>query len=166
MTHNNHGIVNLPHHRPFPGCWPHKLPVSPLTSHLHHISIMTYLICLCSDYNKTLILWINLEFSDGLTLMYQTKYHITTMWVVTPQIWMGQSTVLLPHWSATQHKNTRVLSQHKDCLSRYGIPMLKIRRSQDRLIFNMGIPIYLYWDAPHGPVSILRSSFQVKEFPL
>ena len=32
----------------------------------------------------------------------------------------------------------------------YGIPMLKIRRSQDRLIFNMGIPIlvrrHLYID--------------------
>ena len=33
-------------------------------------------------------------------------------------------------------------SQYKDCLSRYGIPMLKIRRSWDHLIFNMRI---LYW---------------------
>ena len=37
-----------------------------------------------------------------------------------------------------------------------GIPMLKIRRSQDRLIFNMGIPIlvrrYLYIEmAPSSP---------------
>ena len=34
------------------------------------------------------------------------------------------------------------LSQYKDCLSQvWGIPMLKIRRSRDRLIFNMGIPM-------------------------
>ena len=30
-------------------------------------------------------------------------------------------------------------SQYNDRLSRHGIPMLKIRFSQDRLIFNMGI---------------------------
>ena len=38
-----------------------------------------------------------------------------------------------------------------------GIPKLKIRRSRDRLIFNMGIPIlarYLYisWDGPHNDI--------------
>ena len=35
-----------------------------------------------------------------------------------------------------------------------GIPMLKIRRSQDRLIFNIGIPIlvrqYIYIETPPG----------------
>ena len=34
-----------------------------------------------------------------------------------------------------------LLSQYKDGLSRYGFPMLKIRRSCDPLIFNMGIYI-------------------------
>ena len=38
------------------------------------------------------------------------------------------------------------------------IPMLKIRRSRDRLIFNMGTPYtgkmtYLYWDGPVEMVS-------------
>ena len=32
-------------------------------------------------------------------------------------------------------------SQYKDGVTGIGIPMLKIRRSRDRLIFNMGIPI-------------------------
>ena len=40
----------------------------------------------------------------------------------------------------------------KSVFSRYGIPMLKIRRSQDRLIFNMRISIparrYLYIEMP------------------
>ena len=40
----------------------------------------------------------------------------------------------------------------KTVFSRYGIPMLKIRRSQNRLIVNMGDPYTdktsLYWDAP------------------
>ena len=38
---------------------------------------------------------------------------------------------------------TRAPSQYKDSLSRYGIPMLKIRRLQNRLIFNIGISILL-----------------------
>ena len=37
--------------------------------------------------------------------------------------------------------NTWVQSQYKDGLYGYGIPMLKIRRSWERLMFNMGIPI-------------------------
>ena len=39
------------------------------------------------------------------------------------------------------HENIRAPYQYKDRRSRYGIPMLKIRRSQDRLIFNMCILI-------------------------
>ena len=37
--------------------------------------------------------------------------------------------------------HSRALSQYKDRFSGVGIPMLKIRRSLDRLIFNKGIPI-------------------------
>ena len=33
----------------------------------------------------------------------------------------------------------KALSHYKDSLSRYGIPVLKIRWSRDRRIFNMGI---------------------------
>ena len=33
----------------------------------------------------------------------------------------------------------------KTAFPRYGIPMLKIRRSRDRLIVNMGIPILVRW---------------------
>ena len=40
-----------------------------------------------------------------------------------------------------QKPATWALPQYKDRLSRYGIPMLKIRRSQDCLIFNMWIAI-------------------------
>ena len=43
-------------------------------------------------------------------------------------------------------------SEYKDCLSRYGISMFKIRRSRDGLIFNRWIPVLvrLYWDGPQG----------------
>ena len=40
---------------------------------------------------------------------------------------------------------TRVPSQYKDHLSRYGIPVLKIRWSWDPLIYNMGILILARW---------------------
>ena len=33
----------------------------------------------------------------------------------------------------------------KTVFVRYGIPMLRIRRSEDRLIFNMGIPVLVRW---------------------
>ena len=47
----------------------------------------------------------------------------------------------------------------KTVFPRYGIPMLKIRRLRDRLIFNMGIPIlvgqHLYIEtAPWFPVTL------------
>ena len=45
----------------------------------------------------------------------------------------------------------RAPSQHKNRFPSIGISMLKIRRSRDRLIFNMGI-LY-YWD-----ISVLRRS--------
>ena len=51
-------------------------------------------------------------------------------------------------WYSTQNLHISAQSQYKDHLYRYWIIMLKIRRSWDRLIFNMGIPIlvrqYLY----------------------
>ena len=44
------------------------------------------------------------------------------------------------------------LSQYIDRLSGYGIDIIEIRRSSDRLIFTMGIPIilrrHLCWDGP------------------
>ena len=40
-------------------------------------------------------------------------------------------------WSAEATKRIKM----KTIFPRYGIPMLKIRQSRDRLIFNMGIPI-------------------------
>ena len=51
-------------------------------------------------------------------------------------------------------------SEYKDCLSRYGIPMLKIKRSRDGLIFNVWIPILvrLYWDGPQGVNKICTQS--------
>ena len=49
---------------------------------------------------------------------------------------------------------TVVPFQYKDRLSRYGIPMSKIRRSRNRIIFNMGIPVLvrqrLYTETPPG----------------
>ena len=49
-----------------------------------------------------------------------------------------------------RHNETWGPSQYKD--TRLGIPMLKIRRSRDRLIFNMEIPYLerrsLYWTGP------------------
>ena len=48
-------------------------------------------------------------------------------------------------------------SQYKTVFPMYGIPMLMIRRSQGRLIFNMGIPIlvrrHLYMEMPPLVVS-------------
>ena len=49
-------------------------------------------------------------------------------------------------------------SQYKDRLSQvWGFPILKIRRSLDHLIFNMGIPILVRWHLyiETGPRSIL-----------
>ena len=59
------------------------------------------------------------------------------------------------HTRQLESKDLRGPSQYKDRLSRYGIPVLKIRRSRDRLIFNMEIPILvrrhlnLYSDDPN-----------------
>ena len=57
---------------------------------------------------------------------------------------------------STSH--TRASSQYRCRLTSISIPLLKIRRSQDRLIFNMGIPIpvnavfILKWDpGSHSP---------------
>ena len=51
----------------------------------------------------------------------------------------------------------------KTVFSRYGIPMLKIRRSRDRLIFNMEIPIlvrrHLYINKEAPPCVIVGVSF-------
>ena len=51
-----------------------------------------------------------------------------------------------------QQKYTGAPSQYKDGLYRYGISMLKIRRSRDRLIFNTGTPtlvrLHLYIATP------------------
>ena len=64
------------------------------------------------------------------------------------------------HWAyhggkRGKKKTTWAPSQYKDRLSHLcmGIPMLKIRRSRDRLIFNMGIPVLvrrLYIETPPG----------------
>ena len=59
-------------------------------------------------------------------------------------------------------------SQYKDGISRYGISIIKIRRSCDRLIFIMGMPtmagktVPLYWEGPHNPrnvISVIHSYF-------
>ena len=58
----------------------------------------------------------------------------------------------------------RAPSQYKDGLSSYGIPVLKIRRSRDHLIFIMGIPIlvrrYLYTETTAWPFSANRSDIE------
>ena len=58
--------------------------------------------------------------------------------------------------------------QYKDCLSQVlGIPMLKIRRSRDRLIFNMGSytgkTTSLYWDGPQVPMDKSTGLYQYKD---
>ena len=66
-------------------------------------------------------------------IVYWTKKHIHPDAVI----------LLFNHRLSNQlnklHENIRAPYQYKDRRSRYGIPMLKIRRSQDRLIFNMCI---------------------------
>ena len=59
-------------------------------------------------------------------------------------------------------------SQYKDCLSRCGIHMLKIRRSWDRLIFNMRIPIprktvSLYRDAPRPDNDVCDCEYKISK---
>ena len=55
-------------------------------------------------------------------------------------------------------KSPRATSQYKEGLSRYGISIKKIRRSWDRLIFIMGVPIlvrrHLYIKTVPGSVSV------------
>ena len=62
------------------------------------------------------------------------------------------SALLADGWEPGPHLNIKTV------FPRYGIPMLKIRWSRDRLIFNMGIPIlvrrHLYIETPPA----LRSS--------
>ena len=93
---------------------------------------------------------------------------------------------ILPVWQSWDHnvqtlhhlemrqQGTRAPSQYKDqgpvSISRPSfpgmrIPMLKIRRSRDRLIFNIpytGKTTSLYWDGPLGPVSILDKTSYCK----
>ena len=47
------------------------------------------------------------------------------------------------HDDAVTHLNVRVSSRHEAVFPDMGIPMLKIRRSRDRLIFDMGILILI-----------------------
>ena len=66
--------------------------------------------------------------------------------------------VLVPHIYGTT-----ALSQYKDSLYRYGDSHVKIRRSQDRLFFNMGIPKlirqHLHTDtAPRAYLSLGQSA--------
>ena len=85
----------------------------------------------------------------------------THPWYVTLLLELPQGTLALIAME------TRTPSPYKDCLSRHMIPILKIRKLWDRLIFIMGIPIVLrhclyiemdptyaitpvlYWDGPH-----------------
>ena len=71
--------------------------------------------------------------------------------------WLRKSTVYLPYTLSNTHPMGRVLGEQgivsilRCHLTSIGIPMLKIRRSNDRLIFNMGIPVpgerrSFYWD--------------------
>ena len=48
-------------------------------------------------------------------------------------------------WCSTSLNGIWASSQYKTIFPRYGDPMIKIRRSQDRLIFNMGFPILARW---------------------
>ena len=63
-------------------------------------------------------------------------------WFSKYQIWFDHMVALLIHG---KYYRSRTPPQCKDGLFLYGISMLKIRRSQDRLIFNMGIPILVKW---------------------
>ena len=69
----------------------------------------------------------------------------------------------LKHFQVTYmlHKagywTTRAPSQYKDRLSMHGYPMLKIRRSRGRLIFNMGIPVmvgHLYINTASSKITL------------
>ena len=55
---------------------------------------------------------------------------------ITCWFWTGNGLMLAACWAP---------SQNKDSLSKYGIPMLKMRRSRDRLIFNRVIFLLVRW---------------------
>ena len=62
----------------------------------------------------------------------------------------------------------RASSQYKDCLTSIGISMLKIRRSRNHLIFNMGIPVngktvFILRGYPGGCVSRKMLSYQYRD---
>ena len=64
------------------------------------------------------------------------------------------SRILRPHTDQCRQWCPRLRLSIKTVFSRYGIPMLMIRRSRARLIFNVGIPILatsLYWSGPLTP---------------
>ena len=56
----------------------------------------------------------------------------------------------VPHLSQLGKSRSSMAPSHiKAVFLGMGIPMLKITRSRNRVIFNMGIPI-LYWNGPPG----------------
>ena len=67
-----------------------------------------------------------------------------------------------------QYKDQGPVSIYRPSFPGIGILMLKIRRSRDRLIFNMGIPILvrqssLYWD---GPQTVIRPAYIYDEITI
>ena len=84
----------------------------------------------------------------GLVLKMWTSYLFTEWHIYTK---VGETAPLNLWWFRIAHEHDTNVRYHERepggclyiniCLTSIGIPMLKIRRSCDRLIFNMGIPI-------------------------
>ena len=92
----------------------------------------------------------------------------TCLWHISPQVYPCRL-----DWYAGPRINIKTV------FPRYGITMLKIRLSQDRLIFNMGIPILVRWHlhidtAPRSPwvhividiYHIVKQITKIKQMPI
>ena len=81
---------------------------------------------------------------------YEQSWTTTSRWYKSCTLYTGTHALYkCGQWTGTSWHSSWAPSQYKHCLSQaLGIPMLKIRRSWDRLIFNMAIPMlvrrYLY----------------------
>ena len=84
---------------------------------------------------------------------HDRKSLLTMTWIL-----LSKSRPLVMTWVTTAGSRLNI----KTVFPRYRIPMLKIRRSRDRLIFNIGIPIlvrrYLYIDTTPSFSSYNESS--------
>ena len=90
------------------------------------------------------------------------QYLIRCIPIVTMQIFSNNHYI----YSRTSPRRGRL---NIKCLTNIGIPILKIKRSHDRLILNMGVPIpvrrSLYWHGAEVAIQVVLYEFKHDVYP-